>query len=97
MERRRLPGGMELLLLQALPRPPSARAEPLQDKETCVGTNNQSYICDTGHCCGQSQRCSYYYELVLLARVDHHHPPELLLRVPPPPSQAPPSGPAAAT
>uniref|UniRef100_A0A8C9J3M1 WW domain binding protein 1 like n=1 Tax=Panthera tigris altaica TaxID=74533 RepID=A0A8C9J3M1_PANTA len=34
-----------------------------QDKETCVGTNNQSYICDTGHCCGQSQCCNYYYEL----------------------------------
>lgn len=28
-----------------------------------MGTNNQSYICDTGHCCGQSQCCSYYYEL----------------------------------
>ncbi|XP_008056128.2 WW domain binding protein 1-like [Carlito syrichta] len=34
-----------------------------QDKEACVGTNNQSYICDTGHCCGQSQCCNYYYEL----------------------------------
>ncbi|XP_075391046.1 WW domain binding protein 1-like isoform X2 [Tenrec ecaudatus] len=34
-----------------------------QDKETCVGTNNQSYTCDTGHCCGQSQCCNYYYEL----------------------------------
>ena len=28
-----------------------------------MGTNNQSYICDTGHCCGQSQCCNYYYEL----------------------------------
>uniref|UniRef100_A0A8C2UJ13 WW domain binding protein 1 like n=2 Tax=Chinchilla lanigera TaxID=34839 RepID=A0A8C2UJ13_CHILA len=63
MERRRLPGGMALLLLQALPGPLSARAEPPQDKEACVGTNNQSYICDTGHCCGQSQCCNYYYEL----------------------------------
>ena len=63
MERRRLLGGMELLLLQALPRPPSARAEPPQDEETCVGPNNQSYICDTGHCCGQPQHCSYYCEL----------------------------------
>ncbi|XP_040217816.1 WW domain binding protein 1-like isoform X2 [Rana temporaria] len=34
-----------------------------QDKETCIGLNNQSYICDTGHCCGQSQCCNYYYEL----------------------------------
>ncbi|MEJ1276294.1 WW domain binding protein 1 like [Cricetulus griseus] len=32
-------------------------------KETCVGANNESYICDTGHCCGQSQCCNYYYEL----------------------------------
>ncbi|XP_034361674.1 WW domain binding protein 1-like isoform X1 [Arvicanthis niloticus] len=63
MERRRLLGGMALLLLQALPSTLSVRAEPPQDKEACVGTNNQSYICDTGHCCGQSQCCSYYYEL----------------------------------
>lgn len=63
MARRRLLGGMALLLLQALPSPLSVRAEPPQDKETCVGTNNQSYICDTGHCCGQSQCCNYYYEL----------------------------------
>ncbi|XP_017536776.3 WW domain binding protein 1-like isoform X5 [Manis javanica] len=63
MEKRRLLGGMALLLLQALPSPLPARAEPPQDKETCVGTNNQSYICDTGHCCGQSQCCNYYYEL----------------------------------
>ncbi|XP_049620266.1 WW domain binding protein 1-like isoform X3 [Suncus etruscus] len=63
MERSRLLEGMALLLLQALPSPLAARAEPPQDKETCVGTNNQSYICDTGHCCGQSQCCNYYYEL----------------------------------
>ncbi|XP_021506108.1 WW domain binding protein 1-like isoform X1 [Meriones unguiculatus] len=63
MERRRLLGGMALLLLQALPSPLSVRAEPPQDKEACVGTNNQSYTCDTGHCCGQSQCCNYYYEL----------------------------------
>lgn len=28
-----------------------------------MGVNNQSYICETGHCCGQSQCCNYYYEL----------------------------------
>uniref|UniRef100_K7F856 WW domain binding protein 1 like n=1 Tax=Pelodiscus sinensis TaxID=13735 RepID=K7F856_PELSI len=33
------------------------------DKETCMGVNNQSYTCETGHCCGQSQCCNYYYEL----------------------------------
>lgn len=63
MERKRLLGGWALLLLQALPGPLSARAEAPQEKEACVGTNNQSYICDTGHCCGQSQCCNYYYEL----------------------------------
>ncbi|KAL4639973.1 WW domain binding protein 1-like [Arapaima gigas] len=29
----------------------------------CHGVNNQSYTCESGHCCGQSQCCSYYYEL----------------------------------
>ena len=28
----------------------------------CEGVNNQSYICESGHCCGESQCCSYYYE-----------------------------------
>ncbi|XP_068178610.1 WW domain binding protein 1-like b [Antennarius striatus] len=29
----------------------------------CEGIKNQSYICESGHCCGESQCCSYYYEL----------------------------------
>ncbi|KAM6972824.1 WW domain binding protein 1-like b [Aplochiton taeniatus] len=29
----------------------------------CDGVNNQSYVCESGHCCGESQCCSYYYEL----------------------------------
>ncbi|KAM6939858.1 WW domain binding protein 1-like b isoform 2-T2 [Xenentodon cancila] len=29
----------------------------------CEGVNNQSYFCESGHCCGESQCCSYYYEL----------------------------------
>ncbi|GLD65189.1 WW domain binding protein 1-like protein [Lates japonicus] len=29
----------------------------------CQGINNQSYICESGHCCGETQCCSYYYEL----------------------------------
>lgn len=29
----------------------------------CEGANNQSYMCESGHCCGESQCCSYYYEL----------------------------------
>lgn len=36
---------------------------PSQEKEVCIGLHNQTYICETGHCCGQSQCCSYYYEL----------------------------------
>ncbi|XP_064419018.1 WW domain binding protein 1-like a isoform X1 [Latimeria chalumnae] len=52
---------MGLLLFQAVPASLSVPAS--QDKEVCVGLNNQSYICDTGHCCGQSQCCNYYYEL----------------------------------
>ncbi|XP_069030778.1 WW domain binding protein 1-like a [Embiotoca jacksoni] len=29
----------------------------------CQGVNNQSYVCESGHCCGETQCCSYYYEL----------------------------------
>uniref|UniRef100_A0A2D4LH03 WW domain-containing protein n=1 Tax=Micrurus spixii TaxID=129469 RepID=A0A2D4LH03_9SAUR len=54
---------MALLLFQALPEGMPASTEPAQDKETCIGINNQSYSCETGHCCGQSQCCNYYYEL----------------------------------
>ncbi|XP_017578402.1 WW domain binding protein 1-like a [Pygocentrus nattereri] len=43
----------------------SASAETLitESKLLCIGVNNQSYICESGHCCGESQCCSYYYEL----------------------------------
>lgn len=34
-----------------------------QAKLVCEGANNQSYICESGHCCGETQCCSYYYEL----------------------------------
>lgn len=46
MERSKLVGSMALLLLQVLPSPLSARAEPPQDKEARVGTKNLSYTCD---------------------------------------------------
>ncbi|XP_015722696.1 WW domain binding protein 1-like isoform X2 [Coturnix japonica] len=59
----RLRAAMALMLFQALPEGLPASLEPAQDKETCMGVNNQSYICETGHCCGQSQCCNYYYEL----------------------------------
>uniref|UniRef100_A0AAY4D9S1 Uncharacterized protein n=1 Tax=Denticeps clupeoides TaxID=299321 RepID=A0AAY4D9S1_9TELE len=32
-------------------------------KLLCHGVNNQSYICESGHCCGENSCCSYYYEL----------------------------------
>ncbi|KAI3362649.1 hypothetical protein L3Q82_001629 [Scortum barcoo] len=32
-------------------------------KLVCQGVNNQSYICESGHCCGETQCCNYYYEL----------------------------------
>ncbi|XP_023132912.2 WW domain binding protein 1-like a [Amphiprion ocellaris] len=42
----------------------SATAATLAEaKLVCQGLNNQSYICESGHCCGETQCCSYYYEL----------------------------------
>ena len=34
-----------------------------QSQLVCLGINNQSYLCEYGHCCGETQCCSYYYEL----------------------------------
>ncbi|XP_066549401.1 WW domain binding protein 1-like a isoform X2 [Amia ocellicauda] len=34
-----------------------------KNKVLCYGVNNQSYSCESGHCCGESQCCNYYYEL----------------------------------
>ncbi|KAM8808638.1 WW domain-binding protein 1 [Eudromia elegans] len=34
-----------------------------QAREYCPGANNQPYVCETGHCCGESGCCTYYYEL----------------------------------
>ncbi|XP_036418256.1 WW domain binding protein 1-like b [Colossoma macropomum] len=35
----------------------------VDEVQRCEGANNQSYVCESGHCCGESQCCSYYYEL----------------------------------
>ncbi|XP_030066724.1 WW domain-binding protein 1-like [Microcaecilia unicolor] len=35
----------------------------LKDREYCPGVNNQPYISETGHCCGETGCCTYYYEL----------------------------------
>ncbi|KAK5604785.1 hypothetical protein CRENBAI_010900 [Crenichthys baileyi] len=29
----------------------------------CQGVNNQSYICESGHCCGEAECCSNYHEM----------------------------------
>nr|XP_057947689.1 WW domain binding protein 1-like b isoform X1 [Doryrhamphus excisus] len=53
---------MGLFLHNAASVTPSA---PTADRSLllCEGVNNQSYMCESGHCCGESQCCSYYYEL----------------------------------
>lgn len=42
---------------------PTTEVTITESKLVCHGMNNQSYICEFGHCCGESQCCSYYYEL----------------------------------
>ncbi|XP_008822976.1 WW domain-binding protein 1 isoform X3 [Nannospalax galili] len=39
------------------------RAPPHQLQELCPGVNNQPYLCESGHCCGETGCCTYYYEL----------------------------------
>uniref|UniRef100_A0A8U7PAM9 WW domain binding protein 1 n=1 Tax=Corvus moneduloides TaxID=1196302 RepID=A0A8U7PAM9_CORMO len=34
-----------------------------QHPQFCPGLNNRPYVCETGHCCGESGCCTYYYEL----------------------------------
>ncbi|KAI9536293.1 hypothetical protein NQZ68_034850 [Dissostichus eleginoides] len=41
----------------------AATAATVEEALVCQGVNNQSYICESGHCCGETQCCSYYYEL----------------------------------
>lgn len=43
----------------------SSPVEATEDRSLlhCDGVNNQTYVCESGHCCGESQCCSYYYEL----------------------------------
>ncbi|XP_033920930.1 WW domain-binding protein 1 [Melopsittacus undulatus] len=40
-----------------------ASPQPRQAREHCPGVNNRPYVCETGHCCGDSGCCTYYYEL----------------------------------
>lgn len=32
-------------------------------RELCPGVNTQPYLCESGHCCGETGCCTYYYEL----------------------------------
>ncbi|XP_072434803.1 WW domain-binding protein 1-like isoform X4 [Chiloscyllium punctatum] len=34
-----------------------------QARALCPGINNQQYWCETGHCCGETGCCTYFYEL----------------------------------
>lgn len=35
----------------------------VQAKEFCFGVNNEQYRCEMGYCCGETECCTYYYEL----------------------------------
>ncbi|XP_021020517.1 WW domain-binding protein 1 isoform X3 [Mus caroli] len=41
----------------------SLQAPQQQLRELCPGVNTQPYLCETGHCCGETGCCTYYYEL----------------------------------
>uniref|UniRef100_A0A673APE5 WW domain binding protein 1 n=1 Tax=Sphaeramia orbicularis TaxID=375764 RepID=A0A673APE5_9TELE len=37
---------------------------PVVSPKYCPGVNNNpGYLCETGHCCGETGCCTYYYEL----------------------------------
>nr|XP_020456575.1 WW domain-binding protein 1-like isoform X2 [Monopterus albus] len=35
----------------------------IKGKEFCFGVNNEQYRCEMGYCCGETECCTYYYEL----------------------------------
>ncbi|KAM6971957.1 uncharacterized protein FYW47_004111 [Aplochiton taeniatus] len=38
--------------------------QPIVSPKYCLGINNNpGYLCETGHCCGETGCCTYYYEL----------------------------------
>ncbi|TRY69756.1 hypothetical protein DNTS_030558 [Danionella cerebrum] len=40
-----------------------AEAGLAQAREFCFGVNNEQYRCEMGYCCGETECCTYYYEL----------------------------------
>ncbi|XP_060754960.1 WW domain binding protein 1-like b [Neoarius graeffei] len=53
--------GMGLFFYAAEPVSPAEAT--LQQAQRCIGENNQSYVCESGYCCGDLQCCINYYEL----------------------------------
>ncbi|XP_076868117.1 WW domain-binding protein 1 isoform X2 [Brachyhypopomus gauderio] len=41
----------------------TAGSRPSIGKEFCFGVNNEKYRCEMGYCCGETECCTYYYEL----------------------------------
>ncbi|GAA6214811.1 WW domain-binding protein 1-like [Lates japonicus] len=42
----------------------SSGSQPVVSPKYCPGVNNNpGYLCETGHCCGETGCCTYYYEL----------------------------------
>ncbi|XP_007909782.1 WW domain-binding protein 1 isoform X1 [Callorhinchus milii] len=61
MARRML--GFFLFISPAFPVGPSRMDFHAEAKELCFGVNEQPYWCETGYCCGETECCTYYYEL----------------------------------
>ncbi|XP_048455310.1 WW domain-binding protein 1-like [Rhincodon typus] len=51
--------------LTVVSRAPGIKTAPFvqQARALCPGINNQRYWCETGHCCGETGCCTYFYEL----------------------------------
>ncbi|XP_043537529.1 WW domain-binding protein 1-like [Chiloscyllium plagiosum] len=55
--------GFLLFISPAFPVGPSRMELQAEAKELCFGVNNEPYWCETGYCCGETECCTYYYEL----------------------------------
>ncbi|XP_020366360.2 WW domain-binding protein 1-like [Rhincodon typus] len=55
--------GFLLFMSPAFPVGPSRMELQAEAKELCFGVNNEPYWCETGYCCGETECCTYYYEL----------------------------------
>ncbi|XP_059819212.1 WW domain-binding protein 1-like [Hypanus sabinus] len=55
--------GFFLFISPAFPVGPSRMELHAEAKELCFGVNNEPYWCETGYCCGETECCTYYYEL----------------------------------